>query len=110
MVYQDYITDSLSFAYYKPKFMASMSLEYIPAEKLVFSLNPVFKSKSKTMVLNKEVELSPIIDINLSVEYKYSDQARFFLRLNNLAFQRYQYYYNYPSQRFMGMIGLSFSF
>lgn len=110
VVYQDYITDSLSFAYYKPKFMASMSLEYIPAEKLVFSLNPIFKSKSKTMVLNKEVELSPIIDINLSVEYKYSDQARFFLRLNNLAFQRYQYYYNYPSQRFMGMIGLSFSF
>lgn len=109
-IYQSFSTDSLKFAYYKPNILSSLSLEYIAAEKIVFSLNPIFKSKTKAMFYDKEVELKPIIDINLSVQYKYSDQSRFFIRLNNLAFQRYQEYYNYPSQRFMGMIGLSISF
>lgn len=108
--YQTYNVESLDFAYYKPSFMASMSLQYIAADKLTIYFTPTFKTKTRAMYFNEEVSLKPIIDLNLSAEYEYSDQTRFFVRLNNLAFQSYESYYNYPSQRFMGMIGVSISF
>ena len=107
---QSYKTDKLDFAYYKPTFSTSLSLQYIAANKLIFDLTPQFKAGMKAMYLGEEKKLDPIIDINLSVNYKYSDQLSLFVKLNNLAFQRYQEYYNYPSQKFMGMIGASFSF
>lgn len=108
--FQSYKMDLLDFAYYKPTFTTSLSLQYIVANKLIFDLIPQFKSGMKAMYLGEEKKLDPIIDINLSINYKYSDQLSLFVKLNNLAFQRYQEYYNFPSQKFMGMIGASFSF
>lgn len=108
--FQSYKTDLLDFAYYKPTFSTSLSLQYIAGNKLIFDLTPQFKSGMKAMYLGEEKNLDPIIDINLSVNYKYSDQLSLFVKLNNLAFQRYEEYYNFPSQKFMGMIGASFSF
>ncbi len=108
--FQSYKTDFLEFAYYKPTFTTSLSLQYIIADKLIFDLMPQFKSGMKAMYMGEEKKLDPIIDINLNVNYKYSDQLSLFVKLNNLAFQRYEEYYNFPSQKFMGMIGASFSF
>lgn len=108
--YQSYQTDKLDFAYYKPSFLASLSLQYIVGNKLILDLKPQFKSGIKAMYLGEKVELDPIIDINLNINYRYSDQLSLFVKLNNLAFQRYEEYYMYPSQKFMGMIGASFSF
>ena len=107
---QSFKTDKLEFAYYQPKFTTSLSLQYIAADKLIFDLTPTFKAGMKTMYMGEEKTLDPIIDINLNAEYRYSDQLSVFVKLNNLAFQRYEQYYNYPSQRFMGMIGASMSF
>jgi hypothetical protein len=56
------------------------------------------------------VKLKSGIDINLNASYNYSDQLVFFVELNNLAFQRYYEYYNYPSQRFVGLLGARFAF
>lgn len=107
---QSFKTDKLEFAYYQPKFTTSLSLQYIAADKLIFDLTPTFKAGMKTMYMGEEKKLAPIIDINLNAEYRYSDQLSVFVKLNNLAFQRYEQYYNYPSQRFMGMVGASMSF
>lgn len=107
---QSFKTDKLEFAYYQPKFTTSLSLQYIAADKLIFDLTPTFKVGMKTMYMGEEKTLDPIIDININVEYRYSDQLSVFVKLNNLAFQRYEQYYNYPSQRFMGMVGASMSF
>ncbi len=108
--YQTYKTDKLAFAYYQPDFLTNLTLQYIAAKKLIIDLKAGFKTTSKAIYMNEEKTLGAIVDINLGVEYLYSKQLSFFLRLNNLAFQRYQEYYNYPSQKFMGMIGASFSF
>lgn len=107
---QSFETDKLAFAYYEPTFSTSLSLQYIISNKLIFDFIPVFKTGMKAIYLGQEKTLDPIIDINMNVEYKYNDQLSFFVKLNNLAFQRYQEYYNFPSQKFMGMIGASFSF
>jgi hypothetical protein len=108
--YQTYKTEKIDFAYYKPAFITSLTLQYIVADKFIIDFIPTFKAGQKAIYKLEEKKLKPIIDINLNAEYNYSEQLSFFLRLNNLAFQRYQEYYNYPSQRFMGMIGASFSF
>ena len=110
MQYQTFKMNSLEFAYYQPAFTTSLSLQYIAAKKLIIDFMPTFKTGVKGMFMGEEKKLDPIIDINLNVQYLYSNQLSFFLRLNNLAFQSYQEYYNYPSQRFMAMIGASFSF
>lgn len=107
---QSFKTDKLEFAYYQPSFKSSVSLQYIAADKLIFELIPTFKVGMKAMYKGEEKTLDPIIDVNLNAEYRYNDQVSVFLKLNNIAFQRYENYYNYPSQRFMGMIGASISF
>ena len=109
-LYQTYSVDSLEFAYYKPNVITTVYLDYNISPSFMLTLYPSFKTKSKAMFAGEEVEISPIVDLNLSLNYKYNSQTNFFLRLNNLAFQRYYEYYNYPSQRFMAMIGLSVSF
>lgn len=50
------------------------------------------------------------MDVNLGVEYKYSKILSFFLNANNLGFSRYYRWYNYPSERFNVLGGLSYSF
>ncbi len=52
------------------------------------------------------VKLNPYTDVNLGVNYKRNDKVNVFLRMNNLAFQDYQRYLNYPSQKFNLMAGV----
>lgn len=110
MQYQTFKMKRLDFAYYQPAFTTSLSLQYIVAKKLIIDFAPTFKTGVKAIYMGEEKKLDPIVDINLNAQYIYSNQLSFFLKLNNLAFQRYEQYYSYPSQRFMGMIGASFSF
>ncbi len=55
-------------------------------------------------------KLGAIVDVNLGFEYRYNNRVSGFVRLNNLAAQRYQRWYNYPVQGFQAMIGATFRF
>jgi hypothetical protein len=48
--------------------------------------------------------------MNLGVEYRYNKRISGFIKLNNIAAQRYQKWYNYPVQGFQGMVGATFRF
>lgn len=54
--------------------------------------------------------LGPVVDVNLGVEYRYNKRISGFIKLNNIAAQRYQKWYNYPVQGFQGMVGATFRF
>ncbi|MFN6084250.1 MAG: hypothetical protein ACK476_04905 [Fluviicola sp.] len=54
--------------------------------------------------------LGPVVDMNLGVEYRYNKRISGFIKLNNIAAQRYQKWYNYPVQGFQGMVGATFRF
>ena len=43
------------------------------------------------------------------VEYRHNRALSFFLRMDNLAFQRYWYWSNYPSQRGLFIGGLTYT-
>jgi len=55
-------------------------------------------------------KLDAMIDLNLGLEYHYSNVLSGFLNLNNLLGQRYYHWYNYPAYRFNLMIGVTYSF
>ncbi len=55
-------------------------------------------------------KLNPIVDLNLGVEYRYTERLSGFLNVNNLIAQRYQRWNQYPSQRINAVGGVTYSF
>lgn len=47
--------------------------------------------------------------INMEIEYRHNKALSFYLKADNLAFQRYMYWLNYPSQRGVFMAGLTYT-
>lgn len=54
-------------------------------------------------------ELNSVVDVNLSLEYRYTKILSFFLHVNNLAASKYYQWNQYPSQRFNIMAGLTYA-
>lgn len=49
------------------------------------------------------------VNLNLSAEYRYTKILSFWFKLNNISFNRYYEWAFYPTQRFMGLIGFTYS-
>lgn len=49
-------------------------------------------------------------NFNAEVEYRHNRALSFFLRLDNVACQRYQYWFHYPSQRLRCTLGATYTF
>lgn len=111
LLYQNIKTTDLEFAWYKPAFKANLLFRYNANDKFSISFVPSFQSKVKCLNPEGEVEeLKSKIDINLAANYNYNTKLSFFIELNNIAYQRYYNYYNYPSQRIVLMAGAKYAF
>lgn len=111
LLYQKITTTDLEYAWYKPTFKANLLLHYNANDKFNISLVPTFQSKVKCLNPKGEVEeLKNKIDINLWANYNFNQKLSFFIELNNIAYQRYFDYYNYPSQRIVVMGGAKYAF
>jgi hypothetical protein len=51
-----------------------------------------------------------IADANIGIEYRYNKRVSAFINFNNVAAQRYRRWYNYPTQAFQVMGGVTFRF
>jgi hypothetical protein len=56
------------------------------------------------------VKMKGFADVNLGVEYRTSKNLSFFVNFNNIGAVRYNRWYNYPTQRFNLLGGLTYSF
>jgi hypothetical protein len=54
--------------------------------------------------------IDPIVDVNLGIEYRYTERLSGFINFNNLLVQRYQRWNQYPVQRFNIMAGITYAF
>jgi hypothetical protein len=54
--------------------------------------------------------LPSIFDLSLGAEYRYTERLSGFINFNNLVAQKYQYWNQFPAQRFNVMFGATFSF
>ena len=108
--YQNVKRNDKQTAWYCPKFIASMKAIYKYDDKLFLSLTPTFKTKQKARYILDEYTLKAMVDVNLEATYQYDDNWSFFIDLENLAFQKYQRYYDYPVYSFISLIGASYRF
>lgn len=131
-VYRNYQTSREVFAWQKPSIDATISGFYFFRKNLVFNGQFHFIGQRhakgyKTYIQNDaesvgteflngtaisvtDQMLKPIIDLNIGVEYRYTERLSGFLSINNLVGQRYQMWNQYPTQRLNILGGISFSF
>ena len=91
---------------YRPNWdlLASADVNYL--DKWLFHLEG--QLLGKTLADNGD-ELPMRYGINAEVEYRHNRALSFFLKMDNLAFQRYYYWANYPSQKGLFILGLTYT-
>lgn len=97
-------------------FVFTLSLNYNISDKIILKTDIFIHSESNYKMYdaagsyNGAGKLKAWGDINLAVEYRYTKLLSFYVNLNNLAFSKYQQWYNYPTYRYNALAGLTYSF
>jgi hypothetical protein len=119
--YNRYSLSKNDTAWNKPVWDATVGLKYNLMNKIVAGIN--FEAQGKRYALrsietinlesssfsNKGYPIPAHFIINLSAEYKYTKVLSFWLKFNNISIDRYYEWAFYPSLRFMGMVGFTYS-
>ena len=98
---------------YKPNFDLNLNALYNYGDKLKFSLNALVLGNMNGLYFANDqacYEKMPLkYGIDLKVEYQYMRALSFFVTFDNVAFQRYFYWTNYPSQKFRLLLGFTYT-
>ncbi len=113
--YYQYTLEKELESWHKPVFDISLLGHYNIQNKFIIQTNMfivngiVSKDINSNGVFEKK-SLKPIFDLNIGLEYRYTKNLGAFLNLNNIVGSRNYYLFNYPSQRFNFLLGISYSF
>lgn len=123
--YYSYDLKIQSNAWQMPDFDLTFSGIYRATEQLKFTTD-IFVVGSRTALIvnsssinlpqvklgteNIEINMDPIIDLNVGVEYQFSPKLNFFAKLNNFGFQKYEQWLGYTNKGLNWMAGISYSF
>lgn len=111
-----YTMTTLSSPFNKPEWDATAGLKYNLRDKILAGIDVTVIGDRKQAVVNRlsspQVTIfdrDAYVNLNLSAEYRYSRILSFWARMNNLSYQRYYEWAYYPSQRFLFMLGVTYS-
>ncbi|MBN1107112.1 MAG: hypothetical protein JXR66_07960 [Bacteroidales bacterium] len=99
----------------KPDWDAEIGLKYNLRDKIIAGAEISALGRRRLAVSDRNVlvplsHVQPMhVNINLSAEYRYTKILSFWLKLNNIAFNDYYEWAYYPTQRFIALIGFSYS-
>jgi hypothetical protein len=102
--------------WHEPQLKFTVSVKYNIQDKIIISSDAVARNSIYARTFNDLGEVDRIkihgfhVDANIGIEYRYTKILSVFLNLNNVQNQALQRWYNYPSQRFNVMGGVSYSF
>ena len=115
--YFAYDTEEVAAAWHKPEFKLEWLANYNLYDKILFTADAFVLGGITARAIEPgddlmaaEVNLQPVVDLGLGVEYLFSPQASAYLKLDNLLAQEYQRFYNYPSRKIVVSIGGSYAF
>lgn len=111
--YNSYSLARQSKPWHKPGTELTFSTVYNYKEKIFAKIDILNKGKRYAMNFSNPtspIELTSIWDINLGLEYKYSNVLSGFVDVHNLLAQQYEIWNQYPSQKINLMIGFSYKF
>lgn len=91
---------------YRPKWDALIAADVNYNDKWLFHLEARLLGKMQD---DLDEELPMRYGINAEVEYRHNKALSFFLKMDNLALQRYYYWRNYPSMKGLFILGLTYT-
>lgn len=99
----------------KPDWDATLGAKYNLRNKIIAGIDVTTLGKRQLAVM-KVGSLAPLaekepvhVNINLSAEYRYTKILSLWVKANNIAFNRYYEYAYFPTQRFLFLVGFSYS-
>ena len=101
--------------YYRPSFDAGLSATVNYHDKIIGRvefqlLGPTpYDTQVAADGSDSTLYLPMRYGLNMEVEYRYNKALSFFLKADNLLFQRYFYWQNYPSYRGLFLVGLTYT-
>jgi hypothetical protein len=109
--YYDYRMTSENKPWHRQSVDYTFTARYNFKEKIYAEID--FLALSKRYAKNfrnptKNIELDPVYDVNLKLEYKYSNILTGFLHFYNLTSQQYYLWNQYPAQRINIMLGITY--
>jgi opacity protein-like surface antigen len=102
----------------KPSWEALLGVKYNLRDKIIAGAEFTGIGKRDISVMDLNPFNSPATDyinmpahfnLNLSAEYRYSKILSFWTKVNNIAYNRNYEWAYYPSQRFLVMLGFTYS-
>jgi hypothetical protein len=105
-----YDTSDLREAWHKPKYKLGLSGYYNIYNKIALTTDLYTMGGLKGLMGDETVNLENIVDLNIKLDYLFSDRFGAFLSFNNILSKNYQLYLNYPTQGLLVMGGISYSF
>lgn len=110
--YNSYRLSGLSDALYRPNLVLGVNASYTIQKKVrvTTQINYISGLKGYSIGKSKIVELNDIIDLNVGLDYKISNNFSTFVQLNNITNSNYSYFLNYQNKKFNGLVGVSYSF
>ena len=108
--YYGYGTDEVAEAWHKPNYRVSVLAGYTLVEKIVLNGGLYVIGGIEAPTLDGNVELDPAIDLNLKMEYLFSDAASAFIKVDNIFSNEYELLNNYPVRGLQAMVGFTYNF
>jgi hypothetical protein len=99
----------------KPGWDATLGVKYNLRNKIIAGADVTALGKRQLAVMKVNTlvplaEMEPVhVNINLSAEYRYTKILSLWIKANNIAFNRYYEYAYFPTQRFLFLVGFSYS-
>lgn len=104
MLYEpDFIAHLDAAVNYKDKFFFTFQTLFMTRVDADYETNPVTGLNTATVVLPAR------FGVSLEAEYVHNKALSFFAKFDNLTFQRYWFWANYPAPRFNAMVGLTYT-
>jgi hypothetical protein len=113
-----YTLSENSYAWNKPDWDAKLGLKYNLRDKIIVGTELTGIGKRMLVVrdlnpLNLPTvnlfEMPVHMNLNISAEYRYTKILSFWAKINNISYNRYYEWAYYPSQRFLCMLGFTYS-
>jgi hypothetical protein len=110
--YNHYTLAGFQYAWNKPSWDAELGIKYNLRDKIIAGMHIIAQGDRKMLVTGVPATIykaPAYFNLNVSAEYRYSKILSLWTTFNNISTNRYYEWYNYPSQRFLFMLGFTYS-
>jgi len=118
--YYSYTLTENNFAPNKPNWDATLGLKYNLRDKIIAGVEMNAIGRRRQLVTTEDVnpiigpktegiEMPGHLNLNIAAEYRYTKILSFWLKFNNISFSKFNEWAYYPSQRFICLVGFTYS-